>query len=650
MQPSSGPNITNKAPLPHVEKPRIPNDLKGLKPHGFITVGERATSSLAGKTQRIALNEGEGAPDFKKNSADEEIPPPPPGSPPPAPPGRRGLALRFTHEKEKDSASPKEPEMPLNFISKKTNPSPLGTQKKPPLGGYTQKRVVQRMDSGSPEFKPDSSGSPSPQKSPGIGDPSPASIIAGAKTPESPGVALDVIAATDNVLEALSLPDSSHQMVEESITFVKLHRETWKELGQDCILILENGVKIDYNVELDSVTLTIAGQEVDFDSLTLRQGSPLASRRLHEDHLFIIKNQVRLVKEARQKGAERKEKGKLPVPIQVIYVNTKTNIGSKETPAYLQRALMFTSDNQVILHLNKKAVAPKIGEGGFKKVSLAINIRTGEEFASASIHITGKTRAETRTNAYNVSQELTWGTDPAVKSHPDCLQINSYIVYDSGKSTPNGEPIKKTRILYKRLEGEELFEILRYKSKLNKAERIFIIKKLAEITHHFHQNGIALKDLKTENFFIGRDAEGKIKVTAFDFGLLQKFEEKTTQGGTLDYKAPEYRELSNNFTSTNPPPLSNEENELRTEQIDKAKGDVWALGMMLCEVVGEPWALSYLRPIFRANNEGKAEIAGLPAAPPENATPLERLVWRMLQVNPVDRPSMDEVVLTLESI
>ncbi len=622
MQPSPGPlDPTSKEPFnpDSLKTPPIGKSLKGLNLHERVPPVGKKTAALGGRVQHPPLH---GSSISKKIPVDQGLPPPL-SSPPPPPPPPRGLGLKLPR-------TPKE--LPVNFSA--FSPSPL----KAPY-----QKSLARIPSSSPEF-PLSSQSPSPKKSSGIDDSSPASIIAGAKTPESTDMTADVITAVNNVIEALGLPDSLRQVVEESITFVKLHKETWKELGQDATLILETGVRIDYNVNFNSVTLTIEGYEVDFDSLILPKNSPLADRKFHEDHLFIIKNQVRYVNEARQREAERKEQRKLALPIQVIYINTKENIGTEDSPRYLQRALMFTSDNQVLMHLNKKPI-PKIGVGGFKKVSLAINIKTGEEFGSASIPLTGLS------HRYAARQELLWGTHPVVQSHPDCLQLNSFIAYDSRKLSKSGEPIQKVRILYPRLQGEELFTILKDKRKLTKEERIFIIKKLAEITHHFHKNGVALKDLKTENFFIGRDEEGNIKVTAFDFGLLQNFEEETTQGGTLDYKAPEYRELDSKFTSSRTPPLSNEEKNEKIKLIDKAKGDVWALGMMLCEVIGEPWAsIRYLHPILKATNDLKADITGLPATLPLDATPLESLVWKMLQINPTDRPSMDEVVKALESI
>ncbi len=460
---------------------------------------------------------------------------------------------------------------------------------------------------------------------------------------ESLSIADPIISeAFQKTIEALNLQSLSTEkknQIRDVLTLIQENKEIWKQTPPPKGKFILNDISLVYDRELYAITLTIEKQEIDFDSLFLTNPvkSGLSPEEFYEEHLFIIKHHVRYVKQA--KAQER-----ISYSIKhtkAVYLSTKENIGAGKMVRYLKRSLMFTFDNKVIMHLTKKAFTEKIGHGGFKTLSLAVDLKTNEELASASIQLNSRVRRSC------FEQEVYWGRHPVIMNHPNCLKIRAVIEYSLQKSAI--EKITKARILYPLLKGQDLFYTIEEPTTpLTEAETNFILQELAKIIFDFHSQGIAFKDIKPENFFITRDptipreGHNQIKVTALDFGLLQYHTDPTLLTGSELYSAPEYRRhFANHKQYIEPTPL---------KDIDKKKGDVWALGITFCAILkNTDWAIRGLNAALIAEARKVAEITRLPEKPTDESS-IEYIIWRMLQIDPIQRADMTEVVDFLNSI
>jgi tRNA A-37 threonylcarbamoyl transferase component Bud32 len=157
---------------------------------------------------------------------------------------------------------------------------------------------------------------------------------------------------------------------------------------------------------------------------------------------------------------------------------------------------------------------------------------------------------------------------------------------------------------------------------------IEIATQICQALDHAHRNGVIHRDIKPENVLIS-DRDGKPRLV--DFGLAYRDASSLTQEGeilgTLFYMAPEQ--------ATGAP-------------IDE-RTDLYALGVMLYELVTEELPFSDLSPIALINHH----VHTPPPSPflknPGIPSVLNDLILKLMNKNPADRPaSAGEVLETLE--
>ncbi len=202
--------------------------------------------------------------------------------------------------------------------------------------------------------------------------------------------------------------------------------------------------------------------------------------------------------------------------------------------------------------------------------------------------------------------------------HPNIVTI-----YELAES--DGAPF----IAMEYLEGESLDKLIARKPPLRPAARVGFVVQACRALDYAHRRGVIHRDVKPANIVVTR--EGVVKVV--DFGIARLADTSKTQTGTflgtLAYMSPEV---------------------LRGQQAD-ARCDIWALGVVLYELI------AYQRP-FNGENHAALLINILQSEPPsirqffpECPAALERVVSRSLRKNENERyPSMEALLKDLENV
>jgi hypothetical protein len=173
------------------------------------------------------------------------------------------------------------------------------------------------------------------------------------------------------------------------------------------------------------------------------------------------------------------------------------------------------------------------------------------------------------------------------------------------------------------VDGEDLSSLLRRLGRLPHETALAIARDLAAGLAAAHAEGVVHRDLKPGNVMI--DGRGRARITDFGLAVLASAGgERSEVAGTPAYMAPE---------------------QLRGAAAD-ARADVYALGMLLCELL-----------TGQRLNEGRSlsEIAASPALVPASLAgwapqidpTLERFVLRSLDPDPARRPASARELLAL---
>ncbi|MFL6332670.1 MAG: serine/threonine-protein kinase [Pyrinomonadaceae bacterium] len=173
-------------------------------------------------------------------------------------------------------------------------------------------------------------------------------------------------------------------------------------------------------------------------------------------------------------------------------------------------------------------------------------------------------------------------------------------------------------IIMEYVDGQTIAErIAAYRAPLPLSETVHVFEKVCEAIDYVHRHGVIHRDIKSNNIKIS--SEGKVKLLDFGIAKEQNTQQQLTQVGsvigTLQYLAPEL---------------------IRGGTAD-ASGDVWALGVLLYEMVTG-------RVPFEADTVGDLcdRIGRVQYTPPAQLNPgvpreVAALIARCLRKNPTDR-------------
>jgi eukaryotic-like serine/threonine-protein kinase len=172
-------------------------------------------------------------------------------------------------------------------------------------------------------------------------------------------------------------------------------------------------------------------------------------------------------------------------------------------------------------------------------------------------------------------------------------------------------------IIMEYVDGETIAErIAAYRAPLPLSETVYVFEKVCEAIDYIHRHGVIHRDIKSNNIKIS--SEGKIKLLDFGIAKGQGTQQLTQVGsviGTLQYLAPEL---------------------IRGGMAD-ASGDIWALGVLLYEMVTG-------RVPFDADTVGDLcdRIGRVQYTPPAQLNPsvpreVAAVITRCLRKNPQER-------------
>jgi len=256
--------------------------------------------------------------------------------------------------------------------------------------------------------------------------------------------------------------------------------------------------------------------------------------------------------------------------------------------------------NQAIQKIDRFEVTRILGKGAQSVVYLAYDPKLQREVAIKTLHF-----AEHKGQQNEIQALIQESRTVSKLRHPNLVPIFEAGEYD-------GDPY----LVFEYVEGQTLADLLRERGALPAAEAVGIIGPVLEAVAHAHQNGIIHRDLKPSNILISPEGIPRV----MDFGIAERISDKPGEHndvlmGTPAYMAPEYI----------------------TDRMVSEKNDIFAAGLILCEIVAGRKAVSG-GDIYQVMDRIASEPIELP--PGSEAAIDEKLgdiILKALARNPLDR-------------
>jgi tRNA A-37 threonylcarbamoyl transferase component Bud32 len=260
-------------------------------------------------------------------------------------------------------------------------------------------------------------------------------------------------------------------------------------------------------------------------------------------------------------------------------------------------------------HIGRYRIKSKLGAGAFGTVYLAWDERLHRDVAIKIPHRSQLDAHHARDRFLQEARTL------AKLKHPGIVPV-----YDSGRLDDD-----RVYLVMQYVEGRSLRELMN-STGVDRNRAVEIVAQAAEAVHCAHRNGVVHRDLKPGNILI--DTDGQVHVADFGLAVCEQDRRDGEHAGTLAYMAPEQLQGA-------------------TEALD-ARADVWALGVMLYEL------LCGLMPFAGPDGRVIMEKVVREAPPPLSKSTravgrqLADVCHRCLEKRPQDRhPSAAELALQL---
>jgi len=215
------------------------------------------------------------------------------------------------------------------------------------------------------------------------------------------------------------------------------------------------------------------------------------------------------------------------------------------------------------------------------------------------------------------------------------------------KTIAYAEDTKNVYIIMEHIEGMDLYDFIKKNPKIfqkNPCLLLFVSEKIAKGIKDFHATGFVHADIKPENVFIGV-SQDKTQITCvklIDFGLSKStLEIQSHTAGTYDYLAP----------------------EIAKGTLRDSKIDIWSLGITMYAMLmmDLPSCIASKNPnILSRKKEVLQNLRSLPmdgvfmpfkamSTQPKYEM-IQKVIMSCLTVNPLSRPTSEEVHVKLREI
>ena len=176
-------------------------------------------------------------------------------------------------------------------------------------------------------------------------------------------------------------------------------------------------------------------------------------------------------------------------------------------------------------NLNFYRIGRIIGQGGFAKVNLGLNVLTGRVVAIKSFNKTIKTKYGENINMDKILYEINLMRK---LNHPNITKILETFEDD-----------KFYFIIMEYINGGNLFSYVKKRRKLSEKISKFLFKQIILAIKHIHSQLIVHRDIKLENILI--DMNNNVKICDFGIGIILSSEDQELHShcGTPMYIAPE---------------------------------------------------------------------------------------------------------------
>lgn len=275
-------------------------------------------------------------------------------------------------------------------------------------------------------------------------------------------------------------------------------------------------------------------------------------------------------------------------------------------------------------NIGKYKIIKTLGEGASCKVKLAQDTGNGEHVALKIM----------KDDLEAGIEELVMTEIKAMEKlkHENVVQIMEYGTEDY--KLRNGKKKEVSFIAFELCKGGDLLDFIDQTQKFDEPLSRFYFQQFISGLHYCHENGISHRDLKPENLLL--DANFQLKIADFGFaGPISGRDGKgylETRLGTLNYMAP----------------------EIHLSQVYKGEVvDIFSAGIILfIMITGHPpfSTATPQDPFYKVLAQKKFEMFwkahGQTKEGGENfcSPEFKDLVQRMLDLNPADRPTMEEII------
>ena len=176
-------------------------------------------------------------------------------------------------------------------------------------------------------------------------------------------------------------------------------------------------------------------------------------------------------------------------------------------------------------NLNFYKIGRLIGQGGFAKVNLGLNVLTGRVVAIKSFNKTKKTKYGDNLNMDKILYEINLMRK---LNHPNITKILETF-----------EDEKFYFIIMEYINGGNLFSFVKKRRKLSEKVAKFLFRQIILGIKHIHSQLIVHRDIKLENILI--DMNNNVKICDFGIGIILSSEDQDLHShcGTPMYIAPE---------------------------------------------------------------------------------------------------------------